>query len=84
MKERICPPSGNPFVINNAHVNLNVITLLTDSEVRTICVSIIDRMVRRGSSREDQCLGAFYILATLTIVSPDARNALPWLYEAVM
>lgn len=84
MKERICPPNGNPFVINNAHVNLSVITLLTDLEVRTICVSIINQMVRRGVTREDQCLGAFYVLATLTIVSQDARNALPWLYEAVM
>lgn len=84
MKERICPPTGNPFVLNNTHVNLNVITLLTDPEIRTICVSIIERMVRRGVSREDQCLGAFYVLATLTIVSQDARNALPWLYEAVM
>lgn len=84
MKERICPPNGNPFMLNNVHVNLNVITLLTDPEIRTICVSIIERMVRRGVSREDQCLGAFYVLATLTIVSQDARNALPWLYEAVM
>ena len=84
MKERICPPNGNPFVLNNTHVNLNVLTLLTDPEIRTICVSIIERMVRRGVSREDQCLGAFYVLATLTIVSQDARNALPWLYEAVM
>ena len=84
MKERICPPNGNPFVLNNTHVNLNVLTLLTDPEIRTICVSIIERMVRRGVTREDQCLGAFYVLATLTIVSQDARNALPWLYEAVM
>jgi hypothetical protein len=84
MKERICPPNGNPFVLHNAHVNLNVLTLLTDPEIRTICVSIIDRMVRRGVSREDQCLGAFYVLATLTIVNQDARNAMPWLYEAVI
>jgi hypothetical protein len=84
MKQRICPPNGNPFVLNNTHVNLNVLTLLTDPEIRTICVSIIERMVRRGVTREDQCLGAFYVLATLTIVSQDARNALPWLYEAVV
>ena len=84
MKERICPPNGNPFVLHNAHVNLNVLTLLTDAEIRTICVSIIERMVRRGVSREDQCLGAFYVLATLTIVNQDARNAMPWLYEAVL
>jgi hypothetical protein len=84
MKERICPPNGNPFMLNNAHINLNILTLLTDPEIRTICVSIIERMVRRGASREDQCLGAFYVLATLTIVSQDARNALPWLYEAVV
>jgi len=84
MKERICPPNGNPFVLHNAHVNLNVLTLLTDPEIRTVCVSIIERMVRRGVSREDQCLGAFYVLATLTIVNQDARNAMPWLYEAVL
>ena len=84
MKERISPPNGNPFVLHNAHVNLNVITLLTAAELRTICVSIIERMTRRGISREDQCLGAFYILATLTIVNQNARNALPWLYEAVL
>lgn len=84
IKERICPPNGNPFVLHNAHVNLNVLTLLTDPEIRTVCVSIIERMVRRGVSREDQCLGAFYVLATLTIVNQDARNAMPWLYEAVL
>jgi len=84
MKERICPPHGNPFVLHNSHVNLNVITLLTSAEIRTICVSVIERMTRRGISREDQCLGAFYVLATLTIVNQDARNALPWLYEAVV
>lgn len=84
MKQRISPPNGNPFVLHNAHVNLNVITLLTAAELRTICVSIIERMTRRGVSREDQCLGAFYVLATLTIVNQDARNALPWLYEAVL
>jgi len=84
MKERICPPCGNPFMLNNASVNLSVISLLNDADIRTICVSVIDRMVRRGVSREDQCLGAFYVLATLTIVNQDARNALPWLYDAVL
>jgi hypothetical protein len=75
MKERICPPHGNPFMLNNISVNLNVVNLLNDSELRTIAVSIIS---------EDQCLGAFYVLATLTIVNQNARNALPWLYEAVL
>jgi hypothetical protein len=84
MKERICPPVGNPFVIQHAHVNMNIITLLSDAEIRTLCVSVIDKMTRRGITREDQCLGAFYVLATLTIVNQNARNALPWLYEAVI
>ena len=83
-KERICPPNGNPFMLNNAFVNINIIHLLTEAELKTFCVSIIDRMVMRGINREDQCLGAFYVLATLTIVNQDARNALPWLYEAVL
>jgi hypothetical protein len=63
---------------------MNILTLLTFSEIRTICVSIIERITSRGISQEDQCLGAFYVLATLTIVNQDARNALPWLYEAVV
>ena len=84
VKERICPPHGNPFVLHNSHVNLNILTLLTFAEVRTISVSVIERMTNRGISQEDQCLGAFYVLATLTIVNQDARNALPWLYEAVV
>jgi len=84
MKERISPPHGNPFVVRNAQVNLTVITILTTEEIRTICISVIERMTSRGVSREDQCLGAFYVLATLTIVNQDARNALPWLYEAVI
>jgi len=84
MKERISPPNGNPFILQNAHVNMNIITLLTLAEIRTICISVIERITRRGVSREDQCLGAFYVLATLTIVNQDARNALPWLYEAVL
>jgi hypothetical protein len=83
-KERICPPIGNPFVIQHAHINMNVINLLTSAEIRTLCVSVIDKMTRRGITREDQCLGAFYVLATLTIVNQNARNALPWLYEAVI
>jgi hypothetical protein len=84
MKERICPPHGNPFMLNNISVNLNVVNLLNDSELRTIAVSIISNIVKRGVSREDQCLGAFYVLATLTLVNQNARSALPWLYEAVL
>jgi hypothetical protein len=84
MKERICPPHGNPFMLNNISVNLNVVNLLNDSELRTIAVSIISNIVKRGVTCEDQCLGAFYVLATLTIVNQNARNALPWLYEAVL
>jgi hypothetical protein len=83
-KERICPPNGNPFMLNNSYVNINIINLFSEAELRTVCVSIVERMIMRGVNREDQSLGAFYVLATLTIVNQDARNALPWLYEAVL
>ena len=71
-------------MLNNSFININIVNLLSEAELRTICVSIIERMVKRGVSREDQCLGAFYVLATLTIVNQNARDALPWLYEAVL
>ena len=83
-KERICPPTGNPFMLNNSHINVNIINLFSEGELRTMCVSIINKMVMNGITREDQSLGAFYVLASLTMVNQDARNALPWLYEAVL
>jgi len=40
-------------------------------------------MVRSGLTPDDRYLGASYVLSALTLVSPRARTALPWLYQSV-
>ena len=46
-------------------------------------LEILKRLVYDGISNEFRCLGAYYILASLTIVNQNAATALPWLYESV-
>jgi hypothetical protein len=38
-------------------------------------------MVYSGLDDEHKQLGAMYLLSGLTLVSANARNQLPWLYE---
>lgn len=78
-KRAICPPLGNPF-IRNVH-QLNSIENI--DEVRKHTLEILERFVNLGIDRDSKCLGAYYVLGALTLVSPDAATSLPWLYQAV-
>ena len=40
-------------------------------------------MVNKGINENSCSLGSYYVLCALTLVSQDAANSLPWLYEAV-
>jgi hypothetical protein len=51
--------------------------------VRDVCISTCERLVRSGITQDDRYLGASYVLSALTLVSPRARAALPWLYQSV-
>jgi hypothetical protein len=51
--------------------------------VRDVCISTCERLVRSGLTEDDRYLGASYVLSALTLVSPRAREALPWLYQSV-
>ena len=80
VKTNICHPTGNPFrnmpSYNNL-VNRNI------TEIRKHIVTIIENLITTGVDTSSKGLGAYYVLAALTIVSPDAASALPWLYESV-
>jgi hypothetical protein len=52
--------------------------------MQTACVIVFENLVYSGVSDEYKTLGAFYAMSALTLVSPDARHSMPWLYEAVM
>lgn len=79
LKRDICPPSGNPFV----HADLSGITLHPDL-IKHQGIQVINTFVTSGINRDSQSLGAYYVLTALTLVSQEARAAMPWLYESVV
>lgn len=64
---------------NNIHSNYQI----DINRVKSTILSIIDKMINSGSSREYKYLGASYVLAALTLVNSNAANSLPWLYHSV-
>jgi|694.fasta_scaffold122174_1 hypothetical protein len=80
-KRAICPPLGNPF---GRLLNFNQLqTIENIDEVRKYTLEILEKFVNLGIDRDSKCLGAYYVLGALTLVSQDAATSLPWLYQAV-
>ena len=78
-KINICHPYGNPFF----NFSFNFINQMTEDQLKNRILEILKKLVYDGISDEFRSLGAYYILASLTIVNQNAANALPWLYESV-
>lgn len=77
-KRNVCPPLGSPF-----DIGMNVSTSSTsDMELKDVVLSIFENFVYRGVDRDAQCLGSFYVLGALTLVSTIAAEASPWLYQS--
>ena len=80
-KKAICPPLGNPFSrINNFYQFQSIENI---DEIRKYTLEILEKFVNSGIDRDNKCLGAYYVLGALTLVSEDAATSLPWLYQAV-
>lgn len=80
VKKMICPPLGNPFF------NVNIQRFNHDTNMenkRRTILTVLDKMVKTGINRDYNALGAYYILAALTLVNESAAMALPWLYQSV-
>ena len=75
----IVPPHGNPFT----GMNLQLAQSQPDEFVRNQAVKIIEYLVKSGHTTDNRSLGAYYVLAALTLVSEEARTALPWLFQSV-
>lgn len=83
IKCQVCPPHGLLFANPNSLAVMNDIRTASYETVRDINLTVIERLVLSGINDDDRKLGAFYVLSALTLVSPGARNALPWLYHSV-
>jgi len=75
----IVPPHGNPFI----GMNLQLAQTQPDECVKKQAVKIIEYLIKSGHTTDNRSLGAYYVLAALTLVSEDARNALLWLFQSV-
>jgi hypothetical protein len=86
-KQEICPPHGTPFlgtpyfanVVNNISLNN-----ISNETIVKYNVQIIENLIKSALDIDNKMLGTFYVLSALTLVSQPAREAMPWLYEAVV
>jgi hypothetical protein len=81
VKREICPPHGNPFRYFNYSAN-NLQNYNFFSLKRGI-VNVLEEFIYKGIDNDSKCLGCYYILSALTLVSNDAAESMPWLYESV-
>jgi len=79
MMREIVPPHGNPFLGLQMHLAQHQ----NEDYLRKSAFRIMDYMVKSGHTNDNRSLGAYYVLAGLTLVSQPARDALPWLYQSV-
>ncbi len=79
-KLNILPTTGRLFNIN-VH---NIFANRTEIYIKNFILDTIEKLVTRGVNVASRSLGGFYALGTLTIVSYNAANSLPWLYESFL
>jgi hypothetical protein len=80
VKREICYPEGNPF----QYIFLNHLFQKSHDDIREIALQIIENMIKSGRTASYKTLGANYVLCALTLVSPQAANSMPWLYQSVV
>ena len=79
IKRTVCPHGSLLHDIPHL-VNMN----MELTHLQLAVVHVMENFVRSGINRDSRCLGTTYVLCALTLVSPAAAMALPWLYESVV
>ena len=77
-KRDICPPLGNPFM------GLTINNLGTHANLRMKILKIIENLVTKGVNRSSRILGAIFVITALTLVSKEAAEMRPELYESAV
>jgi hypothetical protein len=80
VKSKICPPHGLPFR------NLNMAYIHTETDminVKKVILEVLEKLVNSGIDTDSKSLGAYYVLAALTLVNVEASTSLPWLFQSV-
>jgi len=80
IKQKICPPNGDPFR------NINLSYIVNEDDVLNIkkkVLDVLEKFVTNGVDRDSKTLGAYYVLGALTLVNDSAATSLPWLFQSV-
>ena len=81
-KREICPPHGDPFR-NIRYVTLFVADDNSDFlDRQKMVIEMLERLTNSGINEDSKCLGAYYVLGSLTLVNRNAALAMPWLYDS--
>lgn len=78
-KYKICPHSGDPFR------NVSMPYIYTEQNmfnVKKVVLEVLEKLVNSGIDKDSKCLGAYYVLGSLTIVNENAATSLPWLFQS--
>lgn len=81
VKIRISPFHGPFDGIFNQPPQANELTL---EQMKLACLIVFENLVYSGIDEDHRKIGCFHALSALTVVSPGARDAMPWLYESVV
>lgn len=79
LKREIVPPHGNAF--HNININ-NFNTTNNNLKLKALALNVIDNLINKSNDIDKQSLGAMYILGSLTLVSKNAADSLPVLYQS--
>jgi hypothetical protein len=80
VKCNICPPRGiicSQLEKNSIFMENNIFSL------QTKILNILERLITSGIDQDFKVLGAYYVLASITLVSSEASAIMPWLYQSV-
>lgn len=80
IKMKICmffDPFVNIFIRSIYHNDINL------EQIQFVCLTILENFIYTGVDDDHRKIGALHVLSALTIVSPRARQSMPWLYESI-
>lgn len=81
VKHKIYPYSVSPF--EGVLSRITYRDDLTLEQIQAACLTVFENMTYSGVDEDHRKLGAIHSLSALTIVSENARQSMPWLYESL-
>jgi len=75
--------STTPFT-RHSSLGFREISFLEYDELKLTGLEIFENLVYCGVDNDHKKIGTLHALSALTLVSRDARQAMPWLYESVI